>query len=267
MPSDTEAEVQNIKSSIVRETETVDGVEFDKATGEVLSEEPKHLEKVFIPAGDAWDLIVQAIDRLKRKEAVLQKMKDGLFAIPHPSATRKYGDPKEVMDTLSDAGLIKSDPTTTLKITKHGDQKYLILNEHVSKVIEQVLEAGAVIEQRPGISLPVVGKQDRPKSAPKLPPQGALFKNKEFSRELLRQFKARSGKYIVGETVVEEMDGYDVISMDPRTFENICAAFPNKPATAVKIAISEIKGLKVKTQNQEKFVVELQHGLELGVTS
>lgn len=264
-PRLSDSAVRGSKESLGWETEIIDDVEFDKATGEVLSEKPKTLEKLFVPAGDAWGLVVQAVERLKKNEAVLQKMKDGSFAIPHPAATRKYGEPKEVMDTLSDAGLIKCDPTTTLKVTKHGDQKFLVLNDQVNKVITQALEDGAAIEQKPGISSPTEGKEEQPK--PQATPQRPLFKNKEFGQDLLRQLKARSGKYIVGDPVVEEMDGYDLISMDPKTFENICSAFPNKPVTAVKIAMSEIKGLKIKTQNHERFVVELQHGIELGVAS
>ncbi|MBX2807148.1 MAG: TraI domain-containing protein [Cellvibrionaceae bacterium] len=87
------------------------------------------------PTSPGWKLIDTALDLFTSSQTAIEKLVDGGYGIPYPDAARLLGEPRDIMNQLAEANLLRIDPSSPSKTTLVGGKKYLLLSQEVKAYI------------------------------------------------------------------------------------------------------------------------------------
>ena len=149
--------------------------------------------------GEGWQTLNRAIARSRKGYAVVESFSDGDYGIPYPSGAKYLGEPKEVMNLLSDCGLLKKDSLSTAKTATIMGRRYLALAPCLRKYIHHNLHAS------PGeMSTTPDGEFNRP------------YTGMEAFNMLAEQARNGFGPLIVGDVETIMIDGsrYFLVSIE-----------------------------------------------------
>jgi len=123
-----------------------------------------------------WDLIHLALNRHSEKQPVLDSLPGGSYGIPHPESASVIGEPRDVMNTLSEEGLLRAEKASTSKTTLIKGKKYLVLNRETSRFVKEQLEISQQVTDQ--------NKKKRKPASPAIKKQTKTAKSKPSSREM-----------------------------------------------------------------------------------
>lgn len=159
------------------------------------SKEPPGRDKRPVQTCTNFDpLITKALERRRKNPEILSRLPDGDYGIPHPNFTKLLGDPKEVMNLLSERKLLRPGGSLTSRV---NGLKYLVLSSALSKQLHEHLTGDVSRE-----------KDDRKTRKEKFEKNKAAkqerdHKNElvasEIEKQLIEQLENGSGPYITGD--------------------------------------------------------------------
>ncbi|MBL4606215.1 MAG: TraI domain-containing protein [Pseudomonadales bacterium] len=228
-----------------------------------------------------WKLIQQAVRSVGTKSESLERLSDGDYAIPYPVSARLLGEPREVMITLSEEGLLRSEQASTSKTATIGGKKYLVFNDDVSKRInvkldgfenKQIPDDGAnakTKKKKKDVKQEIKPVKAKKKSTPeKLNTAKKKQENKfaerkkeksklpsldEFSVEFIKQVTQGYGLFIEGD-VKSKNQGDKAIYEIPNTSIKKMASHFNISPSVITIFLRKVDGLTIP---DKKKIIEL----------
>ncbi len=154
--------------------------------------------------GLCWIIINKAIKVTvsERKTPALIKLKNDCYGIPYPDSARQLGEPRDVMNTLSDNNLLCISQIAATKTTTIDGKKFLVLQSSVTNYIN-----GKLSNIEVNHSLKEKSRNNKIKDSSKKTKEKTKFDVNQFVTEFINQFIAGFGEYIEGDVHTTSENG------------------------------------------------------------
>ena len=153
--------------------------------------------------GPAWEIINKAIEitGAGKKKPILIELNSGSYGIPYPGGARQLGEPRDIMNILSDDGLLSISPIAVTKTTTIDGEKYLVIESKATNYINGKLSNSNVRKTKPDKVNNKMGKTNNDKK------ELIKFDSKQFQQDFIEQIVSGFGCYIEGDVEVKNIDG------------------------------------------------------------
>lgn len=152
--------------------------------------------------GDGWIIINKAIKVTinEIKSPALIKLKNDCYGIPYPESARQLGEPRDVMNTLSDNRLLCISQIAATKTTTIDGKKFLVLQSSTTSYIN-----GKLSNVESDNTLKEKLRNNKIKDSVKK--EKTKFDVNKFVTEFINQFIAGFGEYIDGDVLTTSENG------------------------------------------------------------
>jgi len=219
----------------------------DKKDDHLTSNNEFDMKLYGLDAGPAMDMINKALkNTLKgKKNSILIKLDDGHYAMHYPNGVRQLAEPREVMNVLSDNGLLRVTAISVTKTTTIDGKKYLVLQENVSKYIDRKLSKDV---DRKDHKIIKSKKNNEEKKEDK-------FDNEKMISELISQITKGFGYYIDKDVDVSTKEGKVTYSIDKSSTISRIRDYHEIDAAKMVYLALRMKGFKIK-RNKILYVMD-----------
>jgi len=261
--------------------------------GEPKAIKPKASQKKENSNTKGWKYIYQAI---RSSNSILETLPGGRYGIPHPASSAQLGEPKDVMNILSDEGLLHKDQMSTSKTSQIGGKRYLVLSVEVSHFIHKHLGEGEeeLEDSKPG-GKPSIQTEDKEKkdtekqsSIKTISPQKKEIKKegadvplettkkrltkeryklarkipseKELEEEFIRQMLQGFGPYIEGEVISEEVGSKVTYRVSKHSIRRIAKKI-NSTESVVRTLLRKSPFITFANTHQDSGTIDLEQEL------
>lgn len=218
-----------------------------------------------------WLLVHMAVKRSSGAQPLLERLSGGDFGIPYPTSARLLGEPREVMNSLSDEGLLRLDQSSTSKTAMIAGKKYLVLNHKVSRFVAEQLDGDSQPEQsitakaKPASKAsskkhnpPVnpVPSSEQPKNQKKIKSADRkLPSQEEFGGAFIEQIVQGFGPFIAGDVQIESKDGVAIYQVSIDSIQAIAASLNTTP-TAIRTMVRKTPSVKIRLNHDKGDYIE-----------
>ena len=249
--------VQNVKANNKKPSDKPKPTEKKKILFKDIQDEVKPIEKSEGNTknnkkpdnqnhGPAWEIINKAIEitGAGKKKPILIKLNSGNYGIPYPNAARQLGEPREIMNILSDDGLLSISPIAVTKTTTIDGEKYLVIESKATNYINGKLSNINVRKTKPDKVNNKMGKTNNDKK------ELIKFDSKQFQKDFIEQIVSGFGCYIEGDVEVKNIDGKTRYSIKTRPILERIRDYYNWDTTdAVILHLQTIHRLDIEGDN------------------
>ena len=253
--------VQNIKANNNKPSDKPKRIEKKKILFNDIPDEVEPIEKLeentiankkqdhlnhALKQGPAWEIINKAIEitGAGKKKPILIKLTSGNYGIPYPNAARQLGEPRDIMNILSDDGLLYISQIAVTKTTTIDGEKYLVIESKATNYINGKLSNINVSKTKPDKVNHKMGKTNNDKE------ELIKFDSKQFQKDFIEQIVAGFGCYIEGDVEVGSIDGKAQYSIKARPIlERIRDHYNWDTTDAVILHLQSIVRLDIEGDN------------------
>lgn len=230
-----------------------------------------------------WDMIHSAMEKSREGIATLELLPDGSYGIPYPASAQLLGIPRDVMNVLSDEGMLRLDQTSSSKTQSIGGKKYLVLGREISRYVKNGLQDEAQRAESPCLPIskltgPELDSKFRKNAETHPPINGRVessserneiaaktkeakqpvqpFSQDTFIEEFTQQIIQGFGPYIVGEVDTQISESATVFRISMGCIQRISELINQNPVV-VRTMIRQVPGIRIETNKGTEDYIEL----------
>jgi len=247
MPSDKPKPIE--KKKIISKNSQGEIKPIEKSEENAITHKKQDNQNHTLKQGPAWGIINKAIEitGAGKKKPVLIKLNGGVYGIPYPGGARQLGEPRDIMNILSNDDLLCISPIAVTKTTTIEGEKYLVIESKATNYIDGKLSNIGVNNSNINKVDKVNNKIEKTNKNKK---EQIIFDRKQFQKDFIEQVVAGFGCYIEGDVEVEKIDGKAQYSIKTRPIlERIRDHFNWDTTDAVILHLQSIDRLNIKGGN------------------